>query len=61
MYQGLKRLLKRSSLLVKINSSWRKKVALAKCELTDIYDSYLSKSTKPQMTPYGFKLAACRT
>lgn len=61
MYQGLRRLLKQSSLLVKINSSWRKKVALAKCELTDIYDSYLSKSTKPQMTPYGFKLAGSKS
>ncbi|WP_284451869.1 FkbM family methyltransferase [Methylophaga thalassica] len=34
----------------------RKKYFFLKCEVRDIYNSYLSKSTKPKMTPYGFNL-----
>ena len=52
MYVQLKKLLNKSDLL----KSLRKKLFLAKYELKDIYNSYLSKSTKPTMTPYGFNL-----
>lgn len=53
MYGVLKKLFNQSSFL----TNWRKKLFLAKYEVKDIYNSYLSKSTKPTMTPYGFYLA----
>jgi len=56
MYQLLKSLLKRSILLREFHANWGRKFALLKFEVKDIYNSYLSKSTKSQITPYGFKL-----
>lgn len=52
MYQQLKKLLSKSNLL----KGLIKKAVLSKYELKDIYNSYLSKSTKPTITPYGFNL-----
>jgi hypothetical protein len=39
----------------------RKRIAFAKFDLKDVYNSYLSKSTEPQLTPYGFKLAGSKS
>ncbi|RBA24012.1 hypothetical protein [Herminiimonas fonticola] len=36
-------------------------MALAKFELKDIHDSYLSRPTKPQMSPYGFNLVGSKS
>lgn len=52
MYAQLKKILTKSNLLKRLI----KKIFLAKHELKDIYNSYLSISTKATMTPYGFKL-----
>jgi len=42
--------------IAQIRHGWRRRVALAKFEMKDIYDSYISSATKAKMTPYGFKL-----
>lgn len=61
MYERIKRIARRSGLLVKIHANVTRNIALAKYEMKDIYDSFLSKSTKPQMTPYGFKLIGSKS
>jgi FkbM family methyltransferase len=53
MYKKLKNYLKQYPLLVKTYHAMRH---FFKYELIDIRDSYLSKSSKLKITPYGFKL-----
>lgn len=61
MYQRLKRLLKQFPLLVGVRRAIAHVLVLVQHEVNDIYASYLSKSTKLKMTPYGFKLAGSKS
>ncbi len=61
MLHVLKKILKQSRFLVRVRSNWKRKLALAKFEVRDIYDSYLSRITKPEMSKYGFKLVGTKS
>ena len=61
MNKRLKQTIKRSSLLVKVYSIFKKIITFSKFEMIDIYDSYLSKPTKTRISPYGFKLTGSKS
>lgn len=61
MYPRLKQLLRRSRLLANLYTHWKRRAALARFELKDICDSYLTSATKPQMTPYGFQICGSQS
>lgn len=64
MFRIVKRIAKRSSFIVNtyaLVGKLQRRIALATFEIKDIYDSYLSKSTKSQKTPYGFNLVGSKS
>jgi len=56
MFKNIKVMFKKSPYLIKCVKVLNRKRVLLQFELNDIYDSYLSKSTNIQKTPYGFDM-----
>jgi FkbM family methyltransferase len=56
MFNHIREILKKSPYLVNCVRSFSRKKSLLKFEMNDIYDSYISKSTNIQKTPYGFSM-----
>ncbi|MBU3547848.1 FkbM family methyltransferase [Polynucleobacter sp. P1-05-14] len=56
MFKNIKVMLKKSPYLSTCVQMLNRKRMLLKFELNDIYDSYISKSTSIQKTPYGFSM-----
>lgn len=56
MLKHIREILKKSPYLVNCVRSFSRKKSFLKFEMNDIYDSYISKSTNIQKTPYGFSM-----